>query len=243
MVPNFSYIGLLILTSGALSLFLFFFWQKNHLLKKKPFFWHWMWGVALYALIHAPVIIVNTVRNSNGAQTNLYFLIAFFAFLGSTILFYRGALFFLNPTRFWLNKFPVIWLVLIAVIILVLYLEFGAGVALLSTIAIFGGTAPLALFLGILFLMLYIKRGCFVDYKDRSIGPLLISLAWFSIFVLDIILWLLIWQFPTELWYLHLAALQKWYLARAISITIILIGVTLFYRHLPHIKCVDGPVD
>lgn len=239
----FIYTGFLIIFFGAISLFMLFLWQKNHLLKKRPFFWHWMCGFALYALVHTPVVILNVVYSNSSAQITVYYFIAFFAFLGSSLLFYRGTLPFLNRfSNFWLNEFPAIWLLPFAVIIPVLYLGQGINLAIASTIFIFGVLIPLAIFILVTFLRLYLSGKCFVDHRRRSFMPLLISLGWLSILVLDIIMLWFIWQSQLDIVTLsvQLVHLQNWYLGRAISIIITFIGVALLHRHLPHLRDINS---
>jgi len=237
---TFTYIGLIIFLSGLLSLLLLYYWQRNHLLKNKPFFWHWMVGFALYALVHTPVILINAILNGSVSQIAFLNFAAFFAALTALLFFYRGALYFLTPSHFWKNIFPAIWFLSFTLFALWIYVQIGEVIPIVSTVFVFGASVPLAVFLGIVFFRLYQSGNCFVDHKRRSIGPLLISLAWFGILALDLFLWQQVWQTAASLEVIpeQLAMLEVWYLARAISLVPILIGIILLYRCLPDIKSV-----
>lgn len=230
MSPTLFYSSLVIVSSGLISLFLALISKKDSRLAERPFFRYWAIGFALFSLVHAPAAALNFVKNISYNVAITAYIIVFFAILGAAFLWYRGTMFFFTKSSRWLVTYPLVYSAAVAALVLGL-LFFGFKVPIILTFWIILVPLPLDLFISGVFLWFFISCYCYED-KKRRLAPLIISLSWLSFLVLDVIIWRILYQFPADFWIVRLASVSQWYLARAASHFLLLVGLFLFHRHL-----------
>jgi|GEM_PF-5263948 len=231
--------SLTIVTSALISLGLLFRLRKDHSLVGRPFFWHWAVGFFFFGFAHLPTLAVNLVpilEKTLSYQTLVFYLtFAFFSALIANLLFYRGTALLVTGKPFWLNTLPLIIFLSLTVTIPSLFFIFNLPAPIVVSVFMFGLVVPVDLFLILTFAWFYFSAHCFED-RRRRFTPLVISVAWILILWRDVAIWWLLWNFPADFWILRLASLGQWYLIRAFSHVIILIGLIFLGRCLPYLK-------
>ncbi|MFN7088212.1 MAG: hypothetical protein ACK4NX_00065, partial [Candidatus Paceibacteria bacterium] len=117
----------------------------------------------------------------------------------------------------------------------VLFFAFKLPVPIILAMYIIEFVSPINLFIIVTFLWAYLLGRCFTERK-HGFSLLFISFAWIMIFLLDIIVWWILWNYPFDFWIVRFAELEKWYFARALSHIIALIGLIFMGRNLPLVK-------
>lgn len=195
----------------------------------------WSVAFALTALIHTPILIAYSVAISSSQLIILYFSITFFVSLAARLFFLKGALIFVESRKFYVRTLPVLVFIALAVIIQGMQWIFNLPPAEIATFYVIGFLLPVNAAITIIFFHLYRTGRCFSEPEHRSIAPLLISVSWAVLFFLDILIWRLIYAEPIGKWTLALLNFDEWYLAVALVYGLMLAGVALFYKHLPHL--------
>ena len=234
-MPIVFYSLLVIIVPVIASFILFFRIKKNNILVARDFFWHHAFGFGILSLIAIPIFFINLgVHISYNALIILY-AISFVALFLSYLLFYRGTVLLFTRDRFLTTMFPIILLPIISAFCLtaLFYLK-------LSTILIYTAIAWGFLFvnnnmLATIFLYSF-ATGSPIKMMKRKFPALLLSLGWFLMLALDVFIWLSAALYHPELWILKISSLKGWFLLRAITYLIILIGVLLCSRYLQRPK-------
>lgn len=221
-----------IITSLAVGLALFFYLRKNQILTPvRFFFWHYAVGFLVWGLSQLIPLFVNL-----GIQISYPFLvglsiISFLALMSAYLFFYRGAILLFTKNRFVTTVFPLIFGSLFASFFTVAVLVDKFESSAITTLAFWGFILPVNLFLGCVFLYSFIK-GTPLDTMERKPYVLILSFAWFYVFVLNIILWFNLVTYPREFYLLRFATSEGWLLARTIGHLLILVGFILYSRYL-----------
>lgn len=234
MSQAFLYASLAIVSSVLVSLFLLWGALKDHRRADRPFFWHWALGFALLSVVHAPALTVHVVRNVSYAVFLSVYIATFFIILAAAFLWYRGTILFFTADKRWLTTYPGLYATGVALLVLGLLIS-GASVPIILTAWMILVPLPLDLFIAAVFFWFFLSSACYED-KARRFAPLLISVSWLAFFILDAAIWNILFHFPADFWIIRLASVSKWYLARAVSHIMLLIGLFLFWRHLPSIR-------
>ncbi|MFN7088211.1 MAG: hypothetical protein ACK4NX_00060, partial [Candidatus Paceibacteria bacterium] len=103
--------GIAIVTSGIVSLILFFKIKKDHLLSGRTFFIHWTAGFFFFGFAHIAAVAVNVFALLGKTLTyqNLvvFLIIAFLSSLIANTLFYRGTVLLITEKEFWTTTLPL----------------------------------------------------------------------------------------------------------------------------------------
>lgn len=205
--------------------------KKNNILAVKDFFWHYALGFGIIAVTSIPIFFMNLgVAMSYNKLLMVYLITVFMVFI-SYLLFFRGTALLFTKDRFFPTILPLLVLPFVSAfsLIALFFLRF-------STIIIYTAIAWGFLFvndnlLGSIFLYSF-ATGSPIRNIKRKFGAFFLSLGWFSILGLDVILWISATLYHPELWILKIISMKGWFFVRAITYLVILTGVLLSSRYL-----------
>ncbi len=234
--PIIFYSFFAIITSAIASLILFFRIQRNHILTTKSFFWHYAFGFIALSLTNLPIFFINLGVKLSYNSLIFFYCLCFFAVLFSYALFYRGTVLLSSKDKLLTTLFPLISLSLFAAMVVISFFVLKAKLVIMYTAVVWGFLLPLDGFLGVLFLYFFFK-GAHFDSLKKQFHTIFLSLGWFLLLFVDILLW---WQsvnFPyPEFWILKIASVTWWFLLRAAAYILILVGSLFYARRLQHPK-------
>lgn len=223
MYPTLLYSGATIVAAGTAGLFYLLRIRVDHRLSQEEvsFLRHWGIGFFLFALTHAPAFFINlgiTVISATFLQ--IVYSSVFIAITAANLLFLRGLFILQRKSRFWTVKFPITLFIVVSVLNLGLFLTIGnQAIPFLLTFNILIFQIPIHLYFAITFIKLGKKLPAYHS------GFMILAIAWFLVIALDLIIWRLIINFPTDFWVIKLISLKKWYVARAITHLLLLAGL------------------
>ncbi len=221
--PILLYSGTTIVAAGIVGLVYFLRIKLDHRIAKEEasFLRHFAFGFLFFGLVHVPVFFINLdLIVISATVLQITYSLAFLIMLIANLLFLRGLFILQGKSNFWKNKVLAILFVVLIMITLVPFLTFGnRAVPFLITFNLLIFQAPLHLYFAFSFIKL---RGQLPAYHT---GFMIFAIAWIFVIVLDVIIWRLIFNFPTDFWVIKLISLKKWYVARAVAHLLMLAGV------------------
>ena len=236
MTTEFYYSAFATITSFAVGItFLYHIWKNNILTPTRLFFQYYSIAFLFLSFSNFLSLWINS-----GAQINypLFVALRIISFLVTVISY---SLFVNGTTSLFLKERLIVILlsffygsILTAFFVYSLLMTEIESITI-TTVVLWGFIIPVNMFLGCAFLYLFIKGAPFDTVKKQP-STIILSFAWFYIFVLNIILWFSLVTYPRDFYLLKLAASKEWFLARAIGHLLILIGFILYCRYLRHLK-------
>lgn len=210
-------------------------WKNNILTPVRSFFWHYSIGFLVWGFSQSLSVLVNSgIQISYPSFVTLRIIsllatiIAYGLFVrGTTSLFIKDSLITKLLTLFYGSAMAGFF------VYALLMTEIES--IIIITVVFWGLVLPVNILLGCAFLFLFIKGTPFDTVKKKP-STIIFSFAWFYVFVLNIILWFSLVNYPQEFYFLKLAASQEWFVARAIGHLLILTGFILYCQHLRHLK-------
>lgn len=189
--------------------------------EEASFLRHLAFGFLFFGLVYAPVFFINlNLTVISATFLHIIYSFAFLTMIIANLLFLRGLFILQGKSNFWKNKALVMLFVVLIVITLVPFLMFGnRAISFLITFNLLIFQVPLHLYFAFSFIRL---RGQLPAYHT---GFMIFAMAWIFVIVLDVIIWRLIFNFPTDFWIIKLISLKKWYVARAVAHLLMLAGI------------------
>jgi hypothetical protein len=236
MTTEFYYSAFAAITSFAVGItFFYYIWRNNILTPTRSFFWHYSIGFLFLGFSHSQSLWINS-----GAQIDylLFVTLRIFSLLVTIIAY---SLFISGTTSLFLKE---------RLMLKLLFLFYGSTLAaffiysvlmteidsiIITTVVLWGFVLPVNIFLGCAFLYLFLK-GIPFDTVKKQPSAIILSFAWFYVFILGVILWFSLVAYSRDFYLLKLAASKEWFLARAIGHLLILIGFILYCRYLRRLK-------
>jgi len=212
--------------------------ERNRILPTKFFFWHYTIGFAILSLVNLPIFLINYGVQISYNYLVILYCISFFAVLFSYLLFYRGTILLITKNRFFTTVFPLIFLPAFAAVAIIFFFLFKVEIFSIYTAVVWGFLIPLNGFLSSLFLYFFFRGAPFDTIKRRPCA-IILSLGWFLLTFVDILLWLNVAVYPREFWVLKIASAKEWYFLRGFSYLLILIGSLLYSRYLGQPKTLE----
>lgn len=221
-----------IIVSAVASLILFLRIKKNQLLTRRLFFWHYAFGFAILSLVNFPIFFINLGFQISYNFLVILYCISFFAVLFSYLLFYRGTISLFTKDKFLTLVFPIIFLPVFAVVSTISFFLLKIDHLTMYTAVVWGFLLPINGFLGSLFLYFFLQGAPYDSIKRRQFYSLILSLGWFLLLFVDILLWFEVAGYPHMAWILKIASVKGWFLLRSLSYLLILIGSLIYSKHL-----------
>lgn len=230
-MPNILFSLLPAVTAVIASFILFLRIKKNNILQARDFFWHYAFAFAIIAISSIQIVLINLgVAMSYNILLIMYAVSVFTVFF-SYLLFFRGTALLFTQDRFLPTLLPLLILPvgLAFTLCAMFFMKF-------STIIIYTAVAWGFLFVNdnlLSSILLYsFATGSPIKSMKGKPCALILSLGWFLVLGLDVILWISSVLYHPELWILKISSMKLWYIARAIAYLVILIGTLLSVRCL-----------
>ena len=188
-------------------------WRVDHRLEDRSFVLQWALGFFFFALVNLPVVLINLGLSASFSFIPVFFSMALLAALAATLFFYRATVSILTPSRIARDVFPLALYLGFAVIFLTLFLQEREKAPTLLGLFVVALSIPRDLFLSTSFFHFFL-HGFRGPETARRIGPLLISMAWIGILILNVVVWFELFRYPPDFWAIRLSSLGWWYVAR-----------------------------
>jgi hypothetical protein len=217
------------------SIILFLRIKRNKILGAQDLFWHYAFAFGIIALTSIPIFLINL--GVEVSYNNLYIIYAFIVLMVfiSYLLFFRGTVLLFTKERFFPAILPLLILPAVAAFSLISLSFLNFSSIIIYTAFAWGFLFVNSNLLGSIFIFSF-ATGSPIKNIKRKFCALLLSLGWFSVLGLDVILWINAASYHPEFWILRIASLKEWFLVRAIVYLIILIGALSLGRCLQRNK-------
>lgn len=215
------------------------FWRikKNNILVGKDFFWHYALAFGIIAVAGIPIFLMNLGITLPYNNLLIVFICTAFMVFISYLLFFRGTTIIFTKDKFFPTILPLLVLPVAAAFSMVALFFMKFSSIIIYTAITWGFLFVNSNLLGSIFIYSFATGSPIRNIKGKFCA-LLLSLGWFSILGLDVVLWVNAALYYPEFWILKIISMKWWFFARAIVYFIILIGVLLSSRHLqqPHME-------